>query len=305
MSAPYERALVSLTGLSVGDAFGERFFLPHDALRVAIEARTPPPGPWRYTDDTEMTLSVVELLREQGTIDGDALARRLVGRFDPMRGYGPGAKRLLDKLRAGDAWQVACREVFRGVGSFGNGAAARVAPLGAFFAGDDARCRREAEQSALVTHAHPEGVAGAIAVAAAASFAQQTREQPFDPQAFMAHVLANTPASLVRDGIEEARQTLGEGSVGLAAQRLGNGSGVTAADTVPLCVWLLYQRPDDFLETLWLTVSALGDRDTTCAIVGGVLACRVGVEGIPAFMRAAREPLPPGFALPVAASAQE
>ena len=51
-------------------------------------------------------------------------------------------------------------------------------------------------------------------------------------------------------------------------------------------------------------MSALGDRDTTCAIVGGIVACRVGIEGIPASMRAAREPLPPGFEAPVAESAK-
>jgi ADP-ribosylglycohydrolase len=293
-----DEALVSLAGLSVGDAFGERFFMPHDALRQAIADRTVPAAPWRYTDDTEMTLCLVEVLRDHGAVDTDALAARFVARYDPMRSYGPGAKRLLERLRAGDDWRQAGRELFRGVGSFGNGAAMRTAPLGAYFAGDDARCRHEAEQSALVTHAHPDGVAGAIAVAAAASFATTTHEQPFDSVAFMAHVLAETPASMVRDGIEEARQTLGEHSVAFAAQRLGNGSGVTAADTVPLCMWLVCQQPDDFHEALWTTVSALGDRDTTCAIVGGVLACRVGLGGIPQFMRDAREPLPPGFAPP-------
>ena len=45
-------------------------------------------------------------------------------------------------------------------------------------------------------------------------------------------------------------------------------------------------------EALWTTLSGLGDRDTTCAIVGGIVACRTGVEGIPAEWLAAREPLP-------------
>ena len=79
----------------------------------------------------------------------------------------------------------------------------------------------------------------------------------------------------------------------------GNGSGITAGDTVPLCCWLVCRHPDDFQEAMWETVSALGDRDTTCAIVGGILACRVGVAGIPASMRAAREPLPEGFEAPL------
>ncbi len=43
---------------------------------------------------------------------------------------------------------------------------------------------------------------------------------------------------------------------------------------------------------MWLTVSGLGDRDTTCAIVGGIVSMFTGAEGIPSEWREAREPLP-------------
>lgn len=42
---------------------------------------------------------------------------------------------------------------------------------------------------------------------------------------------------------------------------------------------------------MWTTVSGLGDRDTTCAIVGGILALRSGAGPIPRDWLAAREPL--------------
>jgi len=61
---------------------------------------------------------------------------------------------------------------------------------------------------------------------------------------------------------------------------------------VPLCFWVAARKSEDFAEALWETVSALGDRDTTCAIVGGILAARTGVEGIPRPWLEAREPLP-------------
>ena len=54
-----------------------------------------------------------------------------------------------------------------------------------------------------------------------------------------------------------------------AAKALGNGSGVTAPDTVPLCLWVVSHACAGYAETLWHTVSTLGDRDTTCAIFGG------------------------------------
>lgn len=46
-------------------------------------------------------------------------------------------------------------------------------------------------------------------------------------------------------------------------------------------------------QALWLTVGGLGDRDTTCAIVGGIVACYTGSAAIPPAWRDAREPLPP------------
>jgi hypothetical protein len=42
---------------------------------------------------------------------------------------------------------------------------------------------------------------------------------------------------------------------------------------------------------MWTTVTGLGDRDTTCAIAGGVVAMAVGRAGLPASWLAAREPL--------------
>jgi ADP-ribosylglycohydrolase len=80
--------------------------------------------------------------------------------------------------------------------------------------------------------------------------------------------------------------------VATAVGVLGNGSQVSAQDTVPFVLWCAAQQLGDYEEALWLTVSGLGDRDTTCAMVGGIVACCAGAEAIPAAWRTAREPLP-------------
>lgn len=49
---------------------------------------------------------------------------------------------------------------------------------------------------------------------------------------------------------------------------------------------------NDATPRLWLTVGGLGDRDTTCAIAGGIVAAYTGTEGIPARWLAARKALP-------------
>ena len=75
----------------------------------------------------------------------------------------------------------------------------------------------------------------------------------------------------------------------VVAGELGNGSRITALDTVPFCLWSA-ARTDDFEDALWYTVGVLGDRDTNCAIVGGILASSAEVA-IPARWTEAREPL--------------
>jgi len=100
------------------------------------------------------------------------------------------------------------------------------------------------------------------------------------------------PAGYTRDAIDEAIALAPDVDVIDAAKTLGNGSGVSAPDTVPLCLWVAAHHGHDFEEALWTTVRALGDRDTTCAIVGGMIAVRAGYEGIPGEWRRARERLP-------------
>jgi hypothetical protein len=64
------RAWLSLDGLSVGDAFGERFFGPSEAVLRRISRRELPDTPWIYTDDTEMALSIRPGQRHDGLREG-------------------------------------------------------------------------------------------------------------------------------------------------------------------------------------------------------------------------------------------
>ncbi|MBI1948953.1 MAG: ADP-ribosylglycohydrolase family protein [Deltaproteobacteria bacterium] len=278
------RALVSLDGLSVGDAFGERTFGPRGAERVA--ARELAPAPWRHTDDTQMGMAVVEVLAAHGRIDTDALAARFAARYrrDPARGYGGGAHRLLAELGAGVPWWQAAPALFDG-GSYGNGAAMRAGPIGAYFADDLAGVVAAARDSAAVTHAHDEGKAGAIAVALAA--AAVARGEAVD---LVTVALAHTPPGRTRDGLELARDLPLQTTPREAAAVLGSGAEVAAFDTVPFSLWCArrHVEPPSYLEALWATATGRGDVDTTCAIVGSIIAL---AEPPPADWLAAREPL--------------
>jgi ADP-ribosylglycohydrolase len=277
-----ESARHSLEGLALGDAFGELFF-----VRRALSFDELFAGPWSWTDDTHMALSIVEVLEHHGAIDQDALAQAFARRFahEPFRGYGGGAYRLLRELARGGDWRIEAPALFGG-GSYGNGSAMRVAPLGAWFDGDPARAAAEAARSAVVTHAHAEGIAGAIAVAVAAATLPGMELVPAADalEAWAAHV----PASAVRDGLLAARAFAKDDPIA-AAKALGCGHQISAQDTVPFCLWMA-ANCRDYEAALWATAWIPGDHDTNCAIVGGVLA--TVTDTLPPHLLARREPVP-------------
>jgi ADP-ribosylglycohydrolase len=73
---------------------------------------------------------------------------------------------------------------------------------------------------------------------------------------------------------------------------LGCGQQISAVDTVPYAVWCAARHLDDLVEALWATALAGGDVDTTCAIVGGIVAPRTGLGAVPPDWLASCEPLP-------------
>lgn len=286
-----ERALRSLDGLSIGDAFGQRVGSEGGAC---IDSRTLPTSPWPWTDDTHMALSVVEELFASEELDADRLMKRFLSRYvqEPHRGYGRGAHRLLTLVDDGGDWRKEVRALFDGQGSYGNGAAMRVAPIGAYFARHPARAADEARTSASPTHAHSEGVAGAIAVAAATAI-WFGGDHPRG-NGFLEEVLRFVPSGETHDRIEAAT-AIGPLEGRRAVETLGSGQQAAAFDTVPFCLWVVAHFGEEFAPALWLTVAADGDTDTTCAIIGGILG-GAGVA-IPSAWRERREPLPEHLSL--------
>jgi ADP-ribosylglycohydrolase len=288
-----ERTRLSLEGLAIGDAFGEMLAYGCARARERVEQGLMA-GPWFHTDDTEMALSIFETLQRFGRIDPNDLALRFAERFrkDPERGYGKMARTILKAILAGEDWQKASASAFSGLGSMGNGGAMRVAPLGAYFAEDlDTVLRGEAILSAAATHAHPEGKAGAVAVALAAAMAWNLRGQPKEKAAaeLMRSVYDGTPDGETRRGLGRALTLSFNTTPQVAGRILGNGSAVTAPDTVPFVIWSAARNLDDYREAVISTVVADGDCDTNCAMVGGIVALYAGRDSIPNDWRDARE----------------
>ena len=114
----------------------------------------------RMTDDSVMTAAVAAALMAAGKEDLPAFQEELVqrmqwlGRRNLGLGYGPRFER----------WILS--DYPQPYGSLGNGSGMRVSPV-AWFAGSLDECEKLAAATAEVTHNHPEGIKGAVAVAGA------------------------------------------------------------------------------------------------------------------------------------------
>ena len=294
-----QRADRCLEGLSVGDAFGERFFFDPKA-DWRMETRTPPefPGGWRWTDDTAMAAGLLRHLEVFGEIEDDnvddlAMRWATLYQHDPYRGYGPHIQGLLTSIYAGGDWRTLAKEPFDGTGSMGNGSAMRVGPLGAWFVGrrDEPKfVADQARRSADVTHPHPEGQSGAIAIALATAFGCDRSADEVKAGLFN-YVLPHLPEGPTKRGVEEAAGMPHDAEPHDVGRYLGNGKRVTCPDTVPLCLWVAAAYAGRYEDAMWATVSTRGDVDTTCAIVGGMVALHEGATIPPAWLKA-RHALP-------------
>jgi ADP-ribosylglycohydrolase len=267
----------ALKGIAIGDAFGESFFGETDLILAHIAERNIPASSWEFTDDTVMGLAIWEELEVDGGIDQARLAQKFAHNYalDNRRGYGGTAHKILREIGEGAHWQAVSQAVFDGMGSMGNGASMRVAPIGAYWADDEtfAQVAALARASAEVTHYNSEGIAGAIAVACAAALAARigAGQVALSPDAFIRTVAEVTPSSDLQSRLRVAATLPASTHIETLKTVLGNGAQIIAKDTVPFAIWCAAHHLDDFEEALWHAVSALGDRDTICAIVGSIV----------------------------------
>src|ERR1700720_2304636 len=206
LSAPIlkDRFEGCLLGLALGDALGAKFEAQSaDAIRARFPTvedliAYPQEEIW-YTDDTQMAIGVSEALIESGAIVEEILCRAFVANYLPSRGYGRGARAVLEAMEDGRDYRKVAEQHFPG-GSFGNGAAMRVSPVGLVFRDDRRRLWEQARLSALPTHLHPLGIEGAQLLALAVALCSSMDK--FDRAAFFAELLRACASGEYRAKIE-------------------------------------------------------------------------------------------------------
>lgn len=275
-----------LLGLAVGDALGA----PYEGLTGAdiyfhfgtpdVLVKNPSGDTLYYTDDTEMAIGVAETLTDCGTADEARLVRAFAENYHPERGYGQGARRVIERMCRGKDWRALAATIFPG-GSFGNGAAMRVAPVGLLFAGDPDAVWREAAASALPTHTHPVGIEGAQVLALAVALLVES--ETFDRKAFYRALLARATTEEFRWHLEMAAKLRPGASVS------GLGSTLHAHRSVVTAIACFANTLGDFELAAGLAISLGDDTDTVAAMAGALVGAFGGTAAIPAGLLAKLE----------------
>lgn len=272
----------ALLGALVGDCLGAPFEgsaapVPPSALDAVLESE----GRLRFTDDTALMVAVCESLVSVGSVDLDDLAARMAAAHaaEPWRGYGAGAAALLAQVAAGAGWERLSRGQFGGRGSFGNGAAMRVAPVGLLARGNPGRAAQLARLTALPTHFHDDAADGAAAQAAAVAVLSNSDPAALRVAAVLDDVLA--VAGNLAEPLERVRRCSLTGSLDIAWVRREVGCGIRAVEAVPAGIACFAAFPQSFERALAMAVGLGGDTDTIAAMTGALSGALWGEDAIP------------------------
>lgn len=249
---------------ALGDAYGAgfefaapEFILLHNTIERYETHPLYPEIIRRYTDDTQMSIAIAELLVEGAPWTPLNIASRFVEVFkrDPRRGYATRFYDLLLEVSSGEELLHRIRP-----DSIRNGAAMRAYPLGVLPGIND--ILQKTEIHARITHNTPEGVNSAQAIALMAHYTLYDLGPLSQLPDFLAAHL----------GIKWSNQWTGE-------------VGINGVQTVEAILTILTGSPPDMRTVLLRSVAFGGDTDTVASLTLAILSSsREVAQNLPAFL---------------------
>lgn len=270
----------ALVGTAVGDALGAPMEGRNKVSADYLSSLDSTPPNLTYTDDTAMTIGVANSLLESSGFDGAHMAATLARSYErePWRGYGAGPPRVFDNLNQGAPWDEAAASLFDREGSYGNGAAMRVAPVALYAYPNEHRAAEIAHKTALITHTHPEGIDGAVAQAVAITALLRATSRD-DPAELTRIVLAHVKSSVFRSKLMFIDHHIGDRDLNGMADVLG--TGIAAHTSVPTALACFLANTTSFGDSVKTAISLGGDTDTIAAMTGALAGARNGLSAIP------------------------
>jgi poly(ADP-ribose) glycohydrolase ARH3 len=272
-------------GTPVAGVSGARIRRERGEVREMLEH--PRHGKGAYGHDTQAAIVLAELLAEGDGFDPRRFAEGLAAAYDPARSWGRGSREVIRRLRSGEPWERAA-EGANPRGSFANGAAARVHPVALLLHHDPLRLERLAEETAMVSHPHPLGVAGTLLQARQVALALDRRDETVDPIGVAVELRGVTRSAEFRQKLRMVEDCLEHGATpDFVHDRLG--SSPSALGSVATALYAFLAHLGSFEDAVAFAVSLGGDAPSLGAMTGAIAGAWHGVGAIPRPWRTALE----------------
>ncbi|MBN1897234.1 MAG: ADP-ribosylglycohydrolase family protein [Spirochaetes bacterium] len=266
-----------LLGVGIGDALGapaegltvSQIKDKYDVITDYIASGDLKKG--EYTDDTSMTLGILEALVENGFFDINSIVDKFLMWFNANpKGIGNTTYNALYLIDQGYSFEDASQEVYSPL-SAGNGAAMRVAPIPLFnYKNGLEKVVQDTIDSCLITHAHPESISGSVATSLTIYYNIHNGDK---------NKLTSFLLNEGRDYIQNMNILKAIESVDLVSEDELERTGYIL-DTIRTGLWI-FMHTDSFEDSVLNAVNGGGDTDTLGAIVGSFSGSFYGFDSIP------------------------
>ena len=249
--------------LVYGDAYGAKFeggFLERCLWKIIGNTG----GKLRYTDDTQMSLDIINEYLATGLLGNESLAHRFAKSYKWSRGYGSGTTNVLRNIARGSSWQEASKSVYKD-GSFGNGAAMRAPAVALCFPFREA-LRKSVISTSKITHSNNLAIEGAILIAFSTLLAMEDE----DTSAILNFLYKESTLPVYKEKITYCIEALNkELDPKEVITTLGNK--VTATESCITAIYFAFLfRDSKFLSMINKICACKGDTDTIGAMAGAI-----------------------------------
>jgi poly(ADP-ribose) glycohydrolase ARH3 len=262
-----------MLGLAFGDALGAKYeggYLERGLWFLLGQTK----GRMRYTDDTQMSLDIVESILECGKLDQNHLAMQFAKSYTWSRGYGPGAAKTLKQIKNGMSWNQANTSQFKD-GSYGNGAAMR-APVLALLYQEQKQLLKAVHQVSVITHTHPLAIEGAQLVSLTVHMVLLKKE----PNQIIEELLIHAKEEIYKQKLLKLKEfILNKYKVTINESKMLFGNGIAAKNSCVTAIMSAFQfinKP--YLEMVQFICKCSGDTDTIAAMAGAIWGAYNGFE---------------------------
>lgn len=293
-----------LWGIAIGDAFGAGIeFQDRDWIRANVDFSKfvnmrDVPGenyqPWEYTDDTEMSIGLINTLLSGKDFSEDLLVEYWIKEYEAdkaAKGYGRSGHGSMRWVYGGEKSIEEIREFQKHREFPGNAPPMRAIPLGFL---PENLIDQYAIINADATHPHPKARAASVIVARATYYTLVQKGDlkniisycmPFIEQVdkVTAGLLAQVNQLASPEELDEQGFELLCGPQPLAWKRPIIGLGSDSMRT-GLCVLYILKHANNAMEGFKNAIYMGGDVDSLASICLGILAGKFGLDSVPAFM---------------------